>query len=128
MKIIIDLVECSDNTISVVCIHEIGKIRGLWKSEIIPLPGEKYNIELSLPSLGNNDVTILREKESFCYTTVNENGKVFFQGKCEQIDDVYIIRFADDWIEMLDIRSNSIVINDMVQFSINYKTIELFPY
>ena len=49
---------------------------------------------------------------------------------CEEIDDVYVIRFAIDWIEMISIENDDFKIKkgDAISFSLNYDRIGIYPY
>ena len=49
--------------------------------------------------------------EQFCSSVDLDDNRVQFKGICEHIDDVYIIRFSNDWIEMLSIDNDDFSIN-----------------
>lgn len=130
MRVTIELVERLNGLTKVICRHNIGRIQGIWKSKTIPQLGEKYNVEISLPLLNTNDICVLNKNRFFYSTTVDKDGQTFFRGKCEFIDDddVYIIRFFSDWIQMLEIQSGNIKIDDIIQFSVDNEKIEIYPY
>ena len=129
MRVIITNIENRDNQIYVTGETAIGSIKGKWCYRESPILGETYFFELSIDELDRNEISVINGK-AFC-PSINFNGnKVQFKGICEEIDDIYVMRFSDDWIEMLSIKNDdfSIKRGDVVSFSINYDLIEIYPY
>lgn len=129
MRMIITNIECKDKRIYVTGETGIGSIKGKWCYRDFPIIGAIYFFELSIDELDKNEISVIYD-ERFC-TNVNLcDNQVQFQGICEEVDDVYIIRFSDDWIEMISIEDDdfSIKKGDKISFSLNYECIEIYPY
>ena len=129
MRTIITNVESKDNRIYVVGNTEIGSIKGEWCYRERPILGETYFFELNIGELDRNDISVIYE-EQFCSSVNLNNNQVQFRGICEEIDDVYVIRFSHDWIEMISIKNDdfSIKRGDAISFSISYNDIGIYPY
>ena len=90
---------------------------------------EKYFFELSIGDLDTKEISVIDEKK-FCPSVNFSDNQVQFKGICEEIDDIYVIRFCDDWIEMIAIESENIAIKkgDEISFSVSYDRIGIYPY
>lgn len=110
-------------------ITNIGTIKGIWKDKNAPVLGNIYFVELNIGELHKNHVSIISDRieQSRVYL---KDEIVFFIGWCEDIDDVYFIRFTYDWIEMIEIVDNDIAIkkDDGILFRQKYDLIWIYPY
>lgn len=129
MRVIITNIENRDNHIYVTGKTAIGSIKGRWYYKESPILGETYFFELSIDELDRNEISVISDI-TFCPSVNFSDNKVQFEGICEEIDDVYVIRFSDDWIEMLSIKNDNFSIKrgDAVSFSIDYDLIGIYPY
>lgn len=129
MKMNIVGIEYENNHIYITGNTSIGSIKGEWCCKDCPTLGTTYFFELNIGELDRNDVSVIfgEQVESCVYCSGNQ---VWFKGICEEIDDVYIIRFSNDWIEMISIKDDdfSIKKGDMVLFSIAYDSIGVYTY
>lgn len=127
MKIILSNKQLVNNMIVVEGTTEIGSIKGLWKCAEKPVIGEIYFVELSIENLHRNQIWI---KENMKKPKVYTEGEyVWFRGICEDIDEVYYIRFALDWLEMVEINEdNTIKVGDCILFNQRYDHIAIYPY
>lgn len=107
----------------------IGNIKGKWCYKEKPILGETYFFELNIDEFERNEITILSD-EQFSPSVCFRDECVKFKGICEEIDDVYVIRFAIDWIEMISIENDDFKIKkgDAISFSLNYDRIGIYPY
>ncbi|MBQ7777005.1 MAG: hypothetical protein IJ379_13905 [Lachnospiraceae bacterium] len=131
MRIIIENIQKKlDNRIMVTCSTDIGKIKGNWKSHAVPRVGAEYHAELTLPPLKREDISVLKERNLLPSVQVSSEGKVHFQGQCEVVDedDIHVIRYAVDWIDMVEISSVTIAEGDWVAFSMESEEIDIYPY
>lgn len=129
MRVIITNIENRDNHIYVTGKTAIGSIKGRWYYRESPILGETYFFELSIDELDRNEISVINDI-TFCPSVNFSDNKDRFEGICEEIDDVYVIRFSDDWIEMLSIKNDNFSIKrgDAVSFSIDYDLIGIYPY
>lgn len=129
MRMIITNIEYENNRIYVTGDTGIGNIKGEWCYKETPIVGETYFFELSIGDLDKNQISVICD-EPFCSGVCFSDVQVQFKGICEEIDDVYVIRFSDDWIEMISIEDDdfSIKKGDAVSFSIGYDRIGIYPY
>lgn len=129
MRLIITNVEKKDDHIYVTGETAVGNIKGKWCGRESPISGGTYFFELSIDELDRNEISVINDK--IFWPSVNFSGnKVRFEGICEEIDDVYVVRFSYDWIEMLSIKNDdfSIKRGDAISLSINYDLIGIYPY
>lgn len=127
MKICIINIEKDKENICITGRTSIGSIKGRWICETKPVIGEDYFIELALPEVGRKSVTVSEQNQnSVCI----QDDMIVFTGICENIDDVYDIRFDIDWLEIVEIGNDDFEINigDRVLFSVKYDSIEVYPY
>lgn len=129
MRIIIKKIGHDNNMTVVEGITNIGTIKGIWKDKNAPVLGNIYFVELNIEELHKNHVSIISDRieQSRVYL---KDEMVFFIGWCEDIDDVYFIRFTYDWIEMIEIVDNDIAIkkDDGILFRQKYDLIWIYPY
>lgn len=129
MRMIIKSVSYKNNNVCIIGETCIGTVKGMWCGKGTPQIGKTYFFELNIADVDANDVQIISDEYSetgvFSCSDI-----VKFVGICESIDDVYVIRFSHDWIEMICIvgESVSIRIGDVISFSIDYEKIEIYPY
>ena len=129
MRMSIANVEYENDYIYVTGNTSIGSIKGKWCYKEKPILGETYFFELSIDEFERNEITILGD-EQVSPSVYCRDERVEFQGICEEIDDIYVIRFAIDWIEMISIENDDFTIKkgDAISFSLNYDHIGIYPY
>lgn len=127
MKFTIRDIETENNEIMVSGNTAIGDIKGIWHYKNIPLLGESYNIELEFGAIDRNSVIINTSVTSANSRIIDD--KVIFTGLCEDIDEVYYLRFSDG-LEMLDITNDDFTIKkgDFLSFSLSVIEIGIYPY
>ncbi len=126
MQFIIEELEYQEALLIVTGITSVGTLKGIWKDIREPLIGATYHIELSI---GNSkEVKVCRENSVPSVHLDNEN--IVFVGLCEDSDqEVYYLRFAIDWLDMLDIDAITFAkAGDYISFSANWHDIEIYPY
>ncbi len=127
MLFFVDKLEYRETFIIVTGRTSIGTIKGIWKHIKEPVVEKSYCIELSIC----NPKEVKASKENCFFSVYLDNEDVIFTGLCEDIDDeVYYLRFAADWLDMLDIeaiipRKNK---GDYISFSANWHDIGIYPY
>jgi len=106
----------------------IGDFKGIWKSKDVPLVNEDYDVELTLPLLSRDSVKI-EEPHLSAQSMLDLNERLYLRGKCEIIDedDIYIMRFDTNWIEMLEIERNEIKVNDIISLMVPIDQVEIYP-
>lgn len=119
-----------DNTLLVEGDTGIGKVSGVWKYKDKPILGECYNFELDIEALEDEKVIVLNDDKNISTEVYIDKDKVFFKGIVEQIDDIYVVRFSGDWIEMIEIEQDNHRINtgDCIKFCQTKRKISIFPY
>lgn len=129
MRMVITDIEHKNNHIYVTGHTGIGDIKGEWCDGELPQVGVTYFFECSIGSIDKKEISVIEEK-SFCSSVHFRDHQVQFRGICEEIDDVYVIRFCDDWMEMIDIDNDNFTIKkgDAVSFSVRYDRIGIYPY
>lgn len=129
MRMIIKEIESIDKCTYVIGITDIGSIKGIWHYSELPVLNYSYFFELTIGEIDRNEISIIN-KDNF-FPGVSTDGKqVSFSGICEEIDDIYVVRFAPDWIEMIEVKNDDFVIrkDDVISFSINCNSIFIYPY
>lgn len=114
-----DIVYVSGSTIT-------GHLKGVWKYRDFPIKDKSYNIELDFSTIDRKSVTISKPPVSIKIT----GDKVTFTALCEDIDEIYYLRFSSDSLEMLDITNDDFTIRkgDYISFSKHFLEIEIYPY
>lgn len=130
MTIVVDMItnELNDK-LSVRGRTDIGPIGGIWRSiDIKPQVGVKYDCELFLPYIDSSEITARQEPLSPAYTELGIDGKVYFKGLCEAIeDDNFVVSFGNDWIECFEISGLKVKLYDSILFSIDKSEIDIYP-
>ena len=118
-----------DNKLTVRGQTEIGPISGRWRSiHIQPKEDLKYDCELFLPYIDSKDITARREPISPSYTEIGIDGRIYFKGLCEAIeDDNFVVSFGEDWIECFEISGLKVEVYDSILFSIPKDEIDIYP-
>lgn len=129
MRMIITNIERNDKSIYVTGNTSVGNIKGCWCHNEEPILEETYFFELGIGEIDRSKISIFRDEEFSASVNLCDT-QVLFKGVCEEIDDVYVIRFSKDWIEMITIGNDdfSIKKGDGVLFSIGYDNIGIYPY
>lgn len=120
-------IETENNVILVSGSTAMGDIKGIWHYKNIPLIGENYNIELDFGAIDRNLIIVNANAASAKSRIMYD--KVLFTGVCEDIDEVYYIRFSDG-LEMLEITNDDFTIKkgDFLSFSLLFSEISIYPY
>lgn len=120
-------IETENNVILVSGSTAIGDIKGIWHYKNTPLIGENYNIELDFGAIDRNLIIVNTNAASANSRIMYD--KVLFTGVCEDIDEVYYIRFSDG-LEMLEITNDDFTIKkgDFLSFSLLFSEISIYPY
>lgn len=127
MKIVISSKQLTSDVIIIEGTTEIGTIKGVWKYGEEPVVGKAYSVELSIENLHKEQIWV--EKNMKEPKTYMEGEYVYFIGTCEDIDEVYYIRFALDWLEMIEVDADNIInIGDCILFKQSYDLIDIYPY
>ncbi len=128
MRILINEKRNINNKVIVSGTTDIGSIKGVWKSIKEPVIGEIYSVELNIDEIPKGQVSIISNKVE--QSKVYIDGEyVCFIGRCEDVDDVHYIRFANDWLEMIEIDADDIVKKgDYISFKQIYTFIWIYPY
>ncbi|MCM1127901.1 MAG: hypothetical protein NC429_15700 [Lachnospiraceae bacterium] len=129
MRMVITNIERNEKSIYVIGDTSVGRIKGRWCHNEEPILEETYFFELSISEIDRSKISIFRDEE-FSGSVNLCDMQVLFKGVCEEIDDVYVIRFAKDWIEMITIENDdfSIKKGDGISFLISYDNIWIYPY
>ena len=129
MRMTITNIQYENSRVYVIGDTSIGNLKGEWCDKAAPVLGKTYFFELNIGDLDKKEISVI-DDEQFCSSVKFSDNQVQFKGICEEIDDVYVIRFCDDWIEMIVIENDdfSIKKGDVVSFSISYDRIGIYPY
>ena len=129
MKMVISNIECENECTYVTGNTSIGGLKGKWCHKEPPILGETYFFELNINEFDRNEILILCD-EQFSPSVCCRDRCVEFKGICEEIDDIYVIRLAIDWIEMISIENDDFTIKkgDAISFSLSYDCIGIYPY
>lgn len=119
-------VQTENNVIYVSGSTLTGSIKGVWKSDIMPIINRSYNVELAFTATDRKSITISRPPANTAVT----GDMVVFTGLCESIDEIYYIRFSYDGLEMLDVTNDDFTIKkgDYIYFSKYFHETEIYPY
>ena len=127
MRLRIKTIEFAANKTIIDGVAEIGNLKGVWKSDLLPVVNREYFAELTITGYYEK----ISKNDEYSGMKVNsDNGIVHFDGYCEDIDEeVYYIRLDTDWLEMIDVENDTkIEKGDFVSFSAKYDDILVFPY
>lgn len=71
--------------------------------------------------LKGDDISVFKEYDVLPKASVEFDSRIYFQGKCESVDEgnIYFVGFVTDCHEMQEINSIKIDVNDMILFSIS---------
>lgn len=127
MKLGVDKIEYENDKIIVTGTTEIGKMKGVWKDREQPVVKYAYFIELSYMKF---EKKISQSSEHNFSTTIYDD-MVVFNCQIEDIDeDVYYIRLAMDWLDIVGIESNCVQLNkgNFASFTVRYEDVWIYPY
>lgn len=129
MRMTITNIEYENNRVYVIGDTSIGNLKGEWCDKKTPILGETYFFELNIDNLNKKEISVIDNEQFFPSVKFSDN-QVHFKGICEEIDDVYVIRFCDDWIEMIVIENDNFLIKKggAIAFSISFDRIGIYPY
>lgn len=125
-------IEKADNSFIVTGETSCGNIKGIWKSKDEPVSGKSYNIEISFglktASVSRDDILIDNKRTESAVSI--RDGKNFFAVLCEDIDEIYYIRFSFDGLAMLDIENDDHTIRkgDFLTFLLPFDEVGIYPY
>lgn len=126
MQFVIDELEYQEKLLIVTGKTSIGTIKGIWKNIREPIVGTVYYIELSV----SNPKKMKVQCENSVPSVYLDNENVVFIGLYEDSDnEVCYLRFAIDWLDMLDIDAITLrKKGDYISFSANWHDIGIYPY
>lgn len=130
MRIRITAVDYQEEHIIVSCDLGIGMLKGIWKGKDLPILNSDYDVEFTLKDMNSEQVKILTGTQENILVKIKDNN-IFFTGICENYDEeIYDIRFADDWLQMISMKENcqSIHVDDKILFWMHYHQITIYPY
>ena len=129
MRMIITNLDFKDEHIYVTGNTTIGDVKGEWCNKEPPILGKTYFFELNISEVDKSEVAVINNEQFFPSVNLLGN-RVQFKGICEEIEDVYIIRFSNDWMEMISIDNDdfSIKRGDKILFLTSYDKIRIYPY
>lgn len=128
MRICIANIEYENNDIYVTCKTAIGSLIGKWCDKAqLPILLKNYHCELTIREIERREIAIIPEGAPSVHY---ENEEVVFIGVCEEIDDIYVVRFDTDWLEMISVKNDDFMINkgDVISFIVEYEGISVYPY
>lgn len=107
---------------------QVGEIKGVWKYREKPVKNQRYFVELAYDIF---EKKISKSLDKILSVSMNEYVNIFY-GEIDGMDEeVFYIRFADDWLDMMDIRedeSSELISGDYVTYSVKYQNTEIYPY
>ena len=127
MKFGADKIEYENGKIIVIGTTEIGKLKGVWKYREQPVVKYTYFIELSYEKFEKK----ISQSPVHNFGTFICDDMVVFTCQVEDIDeDIYYVRFATDWLDMVEIESNRVQIDkgSFASFTVRYEDIWIYPY
>lgn len=103
-----------------------GNLKGVWKYRDFPVKDKSYNIELAFSTTDRKSITFSKPPANI---EINRD-KITFTALCEDVDEIYYLRFSFDGLEMLDITNDDFTIQkgDYISFSKFFNEIEIYPY
>lgn len=127
MRLEVNQIEYEKDMIIITGTTEIGTVKGVWKYREQPIINKGYFVELSYVKF---EKELYKSSTRILNTSMCEN-IVIFIGRAEDMDEeVYYVRFAVDWLDMVEINNSCDRINkgDFVSFSVRYNDIWIYPY
>lgn len=107
---------------------QVGEIKGVWKYREKPVKNQRYFVELAYDIF---EKKISKSLDKILSVSMNEYVNIFY-GEIDGMDEeVFYIRFAGDWLDMMDIRedeSSELRSGDYVTYSVKYQNTEIYPY
>ena len=104
----------------------VGPLQGIWQNREPPIVRSGCHVELTI------DAPHEAAAPRVCApATALAGDTVVFHGLCEEADEaLYYLRFAADWLEMIDISAISIPrkAGDLISFSAPVDGIKIYPY
>ena len=118
-----------NNIIVVECESSLGIFKGVWKSKTIrPCLNTSYSVEFTLADISYDEVEVSNAE---CVSVYSVDESVYFKGICDDYDgEIYYIRFADDWLQMLYIEEEKQHFNiaDTISFCLKTEQVEIYAY
>lgn len=103
-----------------------GNLKGVWKYRDFPVKNKSYNIELAFSTTDRKSIILSKPPANIEIT----DNKVIFTALCEDVDEIYYLRFSFDGLEMLEIVNDDFTIQkgNYISFSKHFREIEIYPY
>ena len=119
-------VQTENNIIYVSGITPSGNLKGVWKYRDFPVKDKSYNIELAFSTTDRKSITLSKPPANI----ETNSDKVIFTALCEDVDQIYYLRFSFDGLEMLEIVNDDFTIQkgDYISFSKHFRETEIYPY
>lgn len=134
MKIQIKSIQKTENGLMVECLTIIGIVKGIWKGSEEIVIGNNYHVELSIHHPDNLEDITDRPYDEYPEERIRvftDKNTVTFCGIIESKDeDVYYIRYASDWLDMIEIPENApqIPVDHYIEICADAENILIYPY
>lgn len=134
MKIQIKSIQKTENGLMAECLTVIGILKGIWKGNEEIVIGNNYHVELSIHHPDNLEDITDRPYDEYPEERIRvftDKNTVTFCGIIESKDeDIYYIRYASDWLDMIEIPENApqIPVDHYVKFCTDAENILIYPY
>lgn len=129
MRMAVEKIEYNNGDIYVTGVTDIEAVKGIWRHREPPMAEQIYFFELNIDQIDRREIFVIQGERPRASVHCHD-GYVTFEGVCEEIDDVYVIRFAEDWIEMVSVSNDDFTIKkgDFLSFSQGVEKIGIYPY
>ena len=104
-----------------------GEIKGVWKYREKPVKNQRYFVELSYDIF---EKKISKSSDKILNVSMDEYVNTFY-GEIDGMDEeVFYIRFAVDWLDMMisEDASSELRTGDYVTYSVKYQNTKIYPY
>lgn len=104
----------------------VGPLQGIWQNREPPVVRSSCHVELTIDAF--REAAAPRGRAP---ATALAGDTVVFHGLCEEVDEALCcLRFAADWLEMIDISAISAPkrAGDLISFSAPVDGIKIYPY
>ena len=104
----------------------VGPLQGIWQNRELPIVRSSCHVELVIDTPREAAAPRIRAP-----ATALAGDTVVFHGLCEVADEAFCyLRFAGDWLEMIDIRAISTPqkAGGLISFSASADGIKIYPY
>jgi hypothetical protein len=113
----------------VTCDSSIGRIAGLWMTDDLPQLNQNYYAEVELSLVSKNNLFILEDSEVPSSSQILDESFQKITGHIESIDEdgLVYLRLSDDWLQMMDVESNSLQEGLKIAVCVSIRQTEIWP-